>query len=172
MQIKQTYKSQSSFFYIFLNQGLKTMVLKIGPDRPVTVPVRSNQLDWKAIEPKSDHLNRRFDQRTRRTGQFLQQFIFLPPSPCDWYPHYCLERCPTGNSTSIVAWSIILSPAPSATSPLAKSHHSPTLGDTLEKLPLSPSQGLEVWNLPSILPPIPTTIGSLEPPKELSILVF
>ena len=41
-------------------------------------------------------------------GSFwTQQFIFLPHSPCDWYPHCHLERRSVGNGTSTVAWSNI-----------------------------------------------------------------
>ena len=44
------------------------------------------------------------------------------PSSCDWYPHCHLERRLAGNSTSPVAWSIILWETPPAlgTPPRAK----------------------------------------------------
>ena len=53
------------------NQTVFIMVLKIGWDRwPVTVPIRSNQLDWKKIEPESNRLNQQFNRQTGRTKRF------------------------------------------------------------------------------------------------------
>ena len=46
------------------------MVLKTGPDRPITVSVRSDQVARKKVEPKLDRLNQWFDQRIGRTNRF------------------------------------------------------------------------------------------------------
>ena len=48
------------------------MVFKIGPNWPITVPVWSDQLDRKCIEPRLDCLN----QRSNRTNQLVRLKLF------------------------------------------------------------------------------------------------
>ena len=67
-----------SFIIIFLlgnhYMAVKSNDLKIGPDRPVTGPVRSVHLDRMGIEPGSDRSNRRSN---RWTGRFNWFFFFF-----------------------------------------------------------------------------------------------
>ena len=100
------------------------MVLKTGLDQLVrpsighdSGPVRligpgSNRTGIEPFEPAV-----RLTNRTNWSIPFEPNISFsfpFPLSPCDWYQHCHLERCPADNGTSTVAWSIIPLAAPPA----------------------------------------------------------
>ena len=153
------------------------MVLRTGPNRPVTVPVRSGQLHREAIGPELNHLNQRFDQRTGRTGRFPPDPTVHFPSPFlmrlvpplslgassgrQWYLRCRLEHHPAGSTPG--AGNPAPPPLPHAEKPSQPRQHpaqipSPHPRGGLENSPISSRQQRA---LPPEVPPTPRKLPSL-----------